>query len=65
MTFQQVKDSLRAVDMVVRRTPDGEYRVNFPMGSERTAYYTNDAQDAINTGIMMRQQIGTLGSKVS
>ena len=32
---------------------DGEYRVNFRGGSEATAYYTNDAKDAIYTAWAM------------
>lgn len=30
-----------------------EYRVNFQGGTEDDAYYTNDFQDAMNTGIAM------------
>jgi len=35
------------------RKRDGEYRVNFRGESESTAYYTNDIQDAVNTGVAM------------
>ena len=34
---------------------DGEWRVNVPGGSEATAYYTNDADDAINTARRMME----------
>ena len=32
---------------------DGEYRVNYPGGTEATAYYTTDADDAIGTATEM------------
>ena len=35
---------------------DGEYRVNFVGGREETAYYTNDIDDAVNTGIDMAER---------
>jgi hypothetical protein len=39
---------------------DGEYRVNLRNGSESTAYYTNNAADAVATAHAMRdhQQFG-------
>lgn len=33
---------------------DDEYRVNFRAGREATAYYTNDIEDALNTGFAMK-----------
>lgn len=33
---------------------DGEYRVNYNGGKESTASYTNDLEDAISTGVHMR-----------
>ena len=33
---------------------DGEWRVNFPNGKEATAYYTDDAQDAVDTARAMK-----------
>jgi hypothetical protein len=33
----------------------GEYRVNFQHGQECTAYYTDDLEDAIDTGKAMRR----------
>jgi hypothetical protein len=36
------------------RKHDREYRVNFVGGSEATAYYTNDLEDAFATAIDMR-----------
>jgi hypothetical protein len=53
-TFKEVKAETKAVGMSVRKTPDGEFRVNFPNGAESTAYYTADAQDAINTARAMK-----------
>lgn len=35
----------------------GEYRVNFKGGSEDTAYYTSDINDAISTAKQMGQRL--------
>lgn len=32
---------------------DGEYRVNLRNGTETTAYYTSDLDDAVDTGVVM------------
>src|SRR5262249_54591518 len=41
--------AIRAENMTVRREIAGEYRVNFVRGSEMSAYYTADLQDAVAT----------------
>ncbi|MGI8481231.1 MAG: hypothetical protein ACR2MF_04085, partial [Chthoniobacterales bacterium] len=41
---------------VTVRFRDGEYRVNFKAGKEATAYYTNDANDAVATAWAMVEQ---------
>lgn len=53
MTMAQAKAILRAVGLSIRLR-DGEYRVNYANGSEATAYYTNDRDDAVNTGLAMK-----------
>lgn len=47
-----VRAKLMAYDISLRHD-DGEYRVNFRAGREATAYYTNDLEDALATGIAM------------
>jgi hypothetical protein len=62
-----VKDAMfriRQMGLTVSRTEHGEFKVNLPVthgGTEDTAYYTCDAQDAINTAAaMMLERMGTL-----
>lgn len=50
ITVREAQNLLKQHDMVMTFT-DGEYRVNYRHGSESTAYYTNDIEDAIITGI--------------
>ena len=35
---------------------EGEYRVNYIGGQEPTAYYTDDLEDALATGLAMANQ---------
>lgn len=46
---------LRGIGMELR-VRDGEYRVNFSRGPERTAYYTTDLDDALSTGRSMSRE---------
>ncbi len=50
MTLGLAKIKLRQVGMTLTRK-DGEYRVNIAGGKEATAYYTDDIEDALNTGL--------------
>jgi hypothetical protein len=54
MTLAQVKAELRAIGVAIRKQ-DGEYRVNARGGAEEAAYYTNDLDDALQTGRKMVQ----------
>lgn len=54
-TLEGVRVNLRSYGIVISKK-DGEYRVNFKGGTEGTAYYTNDLQDAENTGIAMYEE---------
>jgi hypothetical protein len=54
LTLTNVRKELRRLDIVITHVDD-EYRVNFRGGSEATAYYTNDLQDAFDTGRAMRR----------
>ena len=53
MTLRKAREILRAVDVVIRRTDYGEYRVCVRGCGEESAYYTNDLEDAVDTGRMM------------
>jgi len=56
-TVKQTIDAVRALGLTCTRTSFGEYRINFPAprGDEATAYYTEDADDAIGTAMSMAQ----------
>jgi hypothetical protein len=52
LTIANVRKELRVLGIVLTRT-DCEFRVNYARGSEATAYYTNDLDDAFGTGKLM------------
>lgn len=61
MTIQSTLAEIKALSMHAKRDSDtGEYRVTYPYGElpdsvrEDCAYYTNDAQDAVDTARAMR-----------
>jgi hypothetical protein len=58
MIMSEAKDKLRVVYRMTLRRRDGEFRVNFVGGSEETAYYTTDLDDAFTTAIDMRMRRG-------
>ncbi|MFA5604171.1 MAG: hypothetical protein WDA12_04925 [Bacilli bacterium] len=53
MNAKNAKKILRERGMVIKRDEYGEYQVNFSEGKEATAYYTDDLEDAVNTGLSM------------
>lgn len=54
-TLKGAKALLRPYSMTITKK-DGDYRVNFSGGKEESAYYTNDIDDAVATGIDMAQR---------
>ncbi len=56
-TVNEAFDQIRATGAKVTRK-DGEFRVNVPGGTEGTAYYTDDAKDAIGTAKVMMSAHG-------
>jgi hypothetical protein len=52
MTIRRAKLALHEHGVSLRYR-DGEFRVNLAGGNESTAYYTDDLQDAVETGRMM------------
>lgn len=52
-TLTNIRVALAAMGIVIKKTSEGDYRVNFRNGDEATAYYTNDLDDAFNTGKVM------------
>lgn len=56
LTLVQVKAELNSVNVTIRKR-DGEYRVNLRGGGEATAYYTNDLEDARQTGLAMARSV--------
>ena len=56
MTIQQMKATGKLYGFTVKHNHwDREFRVNVIGGTEATAYYTDDRQDAVDTGIAMRR----------
>lgn len=53
MTDKQTLSYIRALGLSVRKTPEGEYRINTRCAGEGTAYYTDDRDDAIDTARQM------------
>ncbi len=57
VTQKHALTAIRKLGASVRYSSEwGEYRVNVPGGTEGTAYYTDDAQDAIQTAKVMMQR---------
>lgn len=54
-TFRAIK----SLGMTVRKTEYDEFRVNIKGGTEATAYYTNDLDDALATARQMKLQRAT------
>lgn len=50
MTISEAKAKCRALGFSLRKK-DGEYRLNLVSGTEATAYYTNDLDDAVGTAL--------------
>lgn len=55
MTFKEAQATCRAFGHTLTRRPDGEYRLNVRGGTEATAYYTTDLDDACGTARMEAQ----------
>ena len=53
MNLKTAKATLADKHMTIRSTVPGEYRVNHVGSGEETAYYTNDIEDAVKTGLLM------------
>ena len=62
MTQHEARMACRAVDCVLSIAGlNPVYRVNLKGGTEGTAYYTNDLQDAVWTAQAMRKEADTYG----
>ena len=48
-TIKDTLSAIRALGLTANWTQFAEYRINFVGGDEATAYYTNDAEDAVKT----------------
>lgn len=55
LTLAALKRECRAIGMTASHR-NGEFRINFAGGREATAYYTNDAWDALETAKRMQQE---------
>jgi len=55
--LKEAKLQLKELGMTITYNDEYyEYRVNFAGGREATAYYTNDLEDALHTGIAMSKE---------
>jgi hypothetical protein len=59
-TVAETLAAIRATGATARRR-EGEWRVNLPDGSEATAYYTDDADDAVQTARAMMDAQRSVG----
>lgn len=57
VTLKEAIKLMSAKNMTLKKV-DGEYIVNFKGGKEATAYYTDDLDDAVATGIHMSENRG-------
>jgi len=51
MTLGEAKSIARHLGLTLRKVRSGDYRVNFRDGNERTAYYTDSLEGAVNTAV--------------
>jgi hypothetical protein len=56
MTLQEAKSIARHLGLTLRMVHSGAYRVNFRDGSETTAYYTDNLEDAVKTAVEMARK---------
>lgn len=52
LTIKELREALKTLGCTLQ-IRDGEYRVNIKGGSEATAYYTDDREDALDTARFM------------
>jgi hypothetical protein len=55
MNVKQTKQAIKALGMTAVHV-EGEWRINYPNGSEATAYYTDDNADALATATDMARK---------
>ena len=58
MTLQKAKSIARHLGLTLREVCSGDYRVNFRDGTETTAYYTDDLEDAVSAAVEMARNRG-------
>jgi len=59
MTLRDAQAHARKMGMVIKTTPEGEYRVNYKKGKEATAYYATELDDAVATAEDMAKRANT------
>ena len=55
MTQKQLFAAVRDLGMSIKKDEAGDYVVNHPRGSEGTAYFTTDRDDALGTAKLMKE----------
>lgn len=56
LTFNEARATIRALGYSITRREGAEYRVNCIGGSESSAYYTTDLDDAVGTARLEHQR---------
>jgi hypothetical protein len=56
MTLQEAKSIVRHFGLTLRKVRSGDYRVSFPDGNEKTAYYTDNLEDAVKAALEMARK---------
>ena len=56
MTLQEAKSIARHLGLTLGKVRSGDYRVNFRDGDETAAHYTDNLEDAVNTGVEMARK---------
>ena len=49
MTLREAQQAVKKLGITIRKTREGEYRMNYTNGREATAYYATDLDDAVAT----------------
>lgn len=62
LTLADARAAFARLGVTLRRTEEGEYRVNFRHAEEATAAYESDLPDAIDTGLAMLAHKARLAS---
>jgi hypothetical protein len=64
LPYGVARASFARLGIALRKTEEGEYRVNYARGAEATAAYESDLESAIDTGLAMLAHKARLASEL-